>query len=328
MIINMSGGGTGALLIRVVGGLTQPANPTYGTIWLQTDVPINGWEIFPPTPTWESVEGFVYIQNIPATSGEIPNFSATNASKKPYGAIWLQLAGAVQLINGEWVRLNGYMWRDGVWTQFSSKFSATIHVTYPAGSTCTATDGVTTLAAPDTSGAWACTVPNQGTWTVTATDGASASSEAVDITQDGQSKSVTIVYDLALFDNGIKGNYTTTAWAVTIASDCITISDYSNYGFVIWTDAVDLSKYNTIEFEYWQTKASNLGAAVGVSTSKTVSNVNDAEDKNFSAYVKYTTTTSGWTGGSVTLPTSGTYYPRIRGWNGTVKFRNIKLVKR
>ena len=39
-------------------------------------------------------------------------------------------------------------------------FSATIHVTYPTGSTCTATDGVTTLTAPDTSGTWACVVPN------------------------------------------------------------------------------------------------------------------------------------------------------------------------
>ena len=46
-------------------------------------------------------------------------------------------------------------------------FAATIHVTYPAGSTCTATDGVTTLTAPDTSGTWACVVPNAGTWTIT-----------------------------------------------------------------------------------------------------------------------------------------------------------------
>lgn len=47
-------------------------------------------------------------------------------------------------------------------------FAATINVTYPAGSTCTATDGKTTLNAPDTSGTWACIVPNAGEWTVTA----------------------------------------------------------------------------------------------------------------------------------------------------------------
>ena len=50
-------------------------------------------------------------------------------------------------------------------------FSATIHVTYPAGSTCTATDGVTTLTAPDTSGTWECVVPNAGTWTVSLGNG-------------------------------------------------------------------------------------------------------------------------------------------------------------
>lgn len=45
-------------------------------------------------------------------------------------------------------------------------FAATIHITYPAGSVCTATDGITTLTAPDTSGTWECVVPNAGTWTV------------------------------------------------------------------------------------------------------------------------------------------------------------------
>ena len=63
-------------------------------------------------------------------------------------------------------------------------FSAVIHVTYPAGSTCTATDGVTTLTAPDTSGTWACVVGNTGTWTVKAVDGEQASSVAVDVTEE------------------------------------------------------------------------------------------------------------------------------------------------
>lgn len=45
-------------------------------------------------------------------------------------------------------------------------FSATINITYPAGLTCKATNGSTTLNAPDTSGTWACEVPNAGEWTV------------------------------------------------------------------------------------------------------------------------------------------------------------------
>lgn len=50
-------------------------------------------------------------------------------------------------------------------------FAATINITYPAGSTCTCSEGTTTLSAPDTSGTWACIVPNVGTWTAAATDG-------------------------------------------------------------------------------------------------------------------------------------------------------------
>ena len=47
-------------------------------------------------------------------------------------------------------------------------FSATINVTYPAGSTCTATDGVRILESDD-SGTFAFTVDNVGPWTVTST---------------------------------------------------------------------------------------------------------------------------------------------------------------
>lgn len=65
-------------------------------------------------------------------------------------------------------------------------FAATINVTYPAGSTCTATDGTTTLTAPDTSGTWACAVPNAGTWTVSITNNAGEKSKPVTITTDGE----------------------------------------------------------------------------------------------------------------------------------------------
>ena len=81
-------------------------------------------------------------------------------------------------------------------------FAATIHVTYPAGSTCTATDGVTTLTAPDTSGTWVCVVGNTGTWTVTATDGEKEKSETVEITTDGQSETIAISYNVFLFKEG------------------------------------------------------------------------------------------------------------------------------
>lgn len=80
---------------------------------------------------------------------------------------------------------------------------AFIVVTYPAGSTCTATDGTTTLTAPDTSGSWVCKVPNAGTWTVSCTDGTDSASANVSITTEGQSESVALSYGYWIFDNGV-----------------------------------------------------------------------------------------------------------------------------
>ena len=112
-------GGNNQVLINVVGGLTQPENPKYGTIWIRTSTPVNGWEVFPITPVWDSEEGHVYIQNVPATDGNIPNFTALDYWRKPYGAIWLRLSGAMQRVNGAWVRQDAWVWRDN-WIHFSS----------------------------------------------------------------------------------------------------------------------------------------------------------------------------------------------------------------
>lgn len=88
---------------------------------------------------------------------------------------------------------------------------ATINVTYPSGSTCTATDGVTTLTAPDTSGTWECAVPNAGMWTVSLDIGFS---ETVSITQSGQ----TIVMDKwHLFRDGDQCAAVTGGWEATPA---------------------------------------------------------------------------------------------------------------
>ena len=91
-------------------------------------------------------------------------------------------------------------------------FSATINVTYPAGSTCTATDGSTTLNAPDTTGMWVCIVPNAGTWTVSCTNGTENASTTVSITADGQSATVKLAYDLVLYDSGDQYTDITGGW--------------------------------------------------------------------------------------------------------------------
>ena len=75
-------------------------------------------------------------------------------------------------------------------------FAATIHVTYPAGSTCTATDGVTIIPAPDDSGTWDCVVENAGTWTVSLDSGLA---ETIDVTTSGETYTIDRWY---LYEDG------------------------------------------------------------------------------------------------------------------------------
>lgn len=73
---------------------------------------------------------------------------------------------------------------------------AFIVVTYPAGSTCTCTNGSKTLTAKDTSGTWAFQIPEAGTWTVSCTDGTHTATAPVVISTEGQSESVTLSYNV------------------------------------------------------------------------------------------------------------------------------------
>ena len=98
-------------------------------------------------------------------------------------------------------------------------FAATIHVTYPAGSTCTATDGVTTLTAPDTSGTWDCVVPNAGTWRFSSS--AAPWYEEATVTADGQTLEVDI--SKLYLQKGASINYETkfTNVYTEILQDCV-----------------------------------------------------------------------------------------------------------
>lgn len=89
-------------------------------------------------------------------------------------------------------------------------FAATIAVTYPSGSTCTCSNGTTTLTAPNTTGSYTFTVPSAGTWTVKSTNGTDTAQQAVSITTSGQSASVTLSYKPTASTSAKPGvNYTT-----------------------------------------------------------------------------------------------------------------------
>lgn len=107
-----------------------------------------------------------------------------------------------------------------------SLFAATINVTYPAGSTCTATNGSTTLTAPNTSGTWACVVPNTGTWTISLGNGFK---ETVNVNANGANYTVNRWY---LYNRGDQRTYITNGWEGVFYNTNIYKSDvqfYSSY---------------------------------------------------------------------------------------------------
>ena len=147
-------------------------------------------------------------------------------------------------------------------------FAATINITYPAGSTCTCSDGTTTLSAPDTSGTWACIVPNAGTWTAAATDGVENTSETVSITTDGQIVAIELSYLLWLYKSGNTYNAVTGGWSVaehastggsfdsvlTLNDDSMLLSTEVFGGSVSYANAftnnsIDLTGVNTLKFK-------------------------------------------------------------------------------
>ena len=147
-------------------------------------------------------------------------------------------------------------------------FAATINITYPAGSTCTCSDGTTTISAPDTSGTWTCIVPNAGTWTVAATDGVENTSESVSITTDGQIVAIELSYLLWLYKSGNTYNAVTGGWSVaehgstggsfdsvlTLNDDSMLLSTEVWGGSVAYANAftnnsIDLTGVNTLKFK-------------------------------------------------------------------------------
>lgn len=115
-------------------------------------------------------------------------------------------------------------------------FAATINVTYPVGSTCTCSDGQTTLNAPDTSGSYTFTVMSTGAWTITVTDGAQTASKAVEITEDGQSETISLSYAKIY---GISRDITASSpeWART--DDAVGFSATASVGTVAGASSFD-----------------------------------------------------------------------------------------
>lgn len=150
-------------------------------------------------------------------------------------------------------------------------FSATISITYPAQSTCVVKNSSGTQVASDTNTSagtktWTAMVDAAGAYTITATatDGSGKTKSAtVSITADGQSASVTLSYELVLFNNGVVSGY---AWDSSNAESSYGDAQVSDgliylYGFT-WdnglvlkpgwgeigiSSAISLSDYSTLK---------------------------------------------------------------------------------
>ena len=96
-----------------------------------------------------------------------------------------------------------------------TSFSATINIAYPAGSTCTVTNYKKTWTAPNTTGSWTFKANEVGYYTVKAVSGSKSKEKEVLITAEGQVETVTLIFELILFDGGDKTGVTG-GWKYTI----------------------------------------------------------------------------------------------------------------
>lgn len=206
----------------------------------------------------------------------------------------------------------------------SSKPYAVIGVTYPAGSTCTCTNGSKTLTAKDTTGKALFVIPSAGTWTVKAVSGSKSKSKAVSITAEGQIETVVLSYELVLFDNGdvtsLTGGWKATYYAenygsAKIADGLITIQGATAYGgsaaayqtLYMTKNKIDFTPYNAFK-AHINTVSTN--AALLIKTQQTLEGWWDTPltDGTCVGYKKLTTSDAGANASVDISSLTGSYY--------------------
>lgn len=271
-----NGGGIDNLKFRVYSATSLPASGKENDVVIITSTPIPSWEVGRvDNPSWSMTAGFVYL-TCAASDASQPNLLRKNA-------LYLELTRCWQYENGAWSSKDAYQYRGGQWVQFSTTFTATINITYPAGSTCRVTDGTTTLTAPNTSGTWACVVPNAGTWTV-AIESLGRSVDVV-ITDNGQSESVSLSY-VFLYDKGDQCTGLTGNWKFQQANDAfgasgtgkansdnLSISTPSNNTVAgAWrtNNKIDLTNYRTLHVTFSEIKTDTTFSSMCISVKQTL----------------------------------------------------------
>lgn len=159
---------------------------------------------------------------------------------------------------------------------------AAIGVTYPSGSVCTCTNGTLTLTAKGTGGKAIFVIPSAGTWTVKAVSGSKSTSKTVSITAEGQVETVTLSYELILFNNGVVSDY---AWDSSnfdsgygdakVSNGLIYLYGYtwdnnislqSGWGEIGISSAINLSDYSALKVRLKKIDSANGTAKIQVGT--------------------------------------------------------------
>ena len=163
-----------------------------------------------------------------------------------------------------------------------TSFSATINITYPAGSTCTVSNYKKTWTAPNTSGSWTFKANEVGYYTVKAVSGSKSKEKEVIITAEGQVETITLNYELVLFNNGVVSGY---AWDSSNVSSGVGYAEVSkglvHVGGYNWDDglvlrpgwgeigissAINLSNYSALKVHLKKIDSADGTAKIQVGT--------------------------------------------------------------
>lgn len=151
-----------------------------------------------------------------------------------------------------------------------TSFSATISITYPAGSTCTVSNYKKTWTAPNTTGSWTFEAHEVGIYTVKAVNGSKSKEKEVLITAEGQVATVELIYELYIFKSGsgLTSGYSINGSGGNVSNANISWSGNIDAGGISMyiTPAVALKDYTKLcfDFECSYNYGGNYGMGLGV----------------------------------------------------------------
>lgn len=260
-------------------------------------------------------------------AGSGANVVCTNGKKTFYGITDADGNFAFKLTKGTWTitaNKNGSTSTvnaevTGDCTVDIALFAATINVTYPAGSTCTATNGTTTLTAPDTSGTWKCVVPNAGTWRVMI---GNVAGDDVNVTTNGNTYTVNTWY---LFKNGKQFVPFTARKNGSFANNVINANGYSAWSSasVSTTNKISIKNCSTLVFVVQVTQKATSDQSpngyYGISTENMI-------EDGYRVAAAYKTSVGTETLTVDVSKISGSYYAGVKTWKVDAKVSQIYLV--